>query len=42
MAREILKMNVAAMAQMIGVPDPPFFTDGFESGDTAMWSEIVP
>ena len=42
MAREILKMNVAAMAQMIGAPDPPFFTDGFESGDTSAWSVAVP
>ena len=42
MAREILKMNVAAMAQMIGAPEPPFFTDGFESGNTSLWSETVP
>jgi Zn-dependent M28 family amino/carboxypeptidase len=42
MAREILKMNVAAMAQMIGAPDPPIFSDDFESGDVSMWSESTP
>jgi len=42
MGREILKMNVAAMAQMIGAPDPPVFADGFESGDTSTWSATVP
>ena len=42
MGREILKMNVAAMAQLAGVPEPPVFTDGFESGDATMWSAIEP
>jgi Zn-dependent M28 family amino/carboxypeptidase len=42
MGREILKMNVAAMAEMIGAPDLLVFGDTFESGDTSAWSEIFP
>jgi Zn-dependent M28 family amino/carboxypeptidase len=42
MGREILRMNVAAMAQMIGAPEPPIFSDDFEDGSTAAWSESVP
>lgn len=26
----------------VTVVDPPFFTDGFESGDTSVWSAVVP
>ncbi len=40
MAREILKMNVAALGQMIGF-GTPLFVDGSESGDTAVWSDAV-
>ncbi len=39
MGREILKMNVVAMGQMVG-SETPIFADGFESGDTSAWSEI--
>ncbi len=39
MGREILEMNVVAMAQMTGVG--PIFADGFESGDTSAWAETT-
>lgn len=42
MGHEILKMNVAAMAQILDVPEPAFFTDGFESGDTSLWTLTLP
>lgn len=42
MGREILKMNVAAVAQLVGSTEPPLFADGFESGDTKTWSSTVP
>jgi hypothetical protein len=42
MAEEILKMNVAAMAQMMGAPAENVFQDSFETGDTTRWSEPVP
>lgn len=39
MGREILKMNVAALAEMAG-GDPAFvFADGFESGDLSLWDQ---
>ncbi len=37
MGGETLKMNVVAMAQMIGA-QTSLFSDGFESGDTNAWS----
>ena len=37
MGREVLKMNAAAMAEMMGASDL-IFGDGFESGDTSKWS----
>ncbi|NHZ73327.1 MAG: M28 family peptidase [Nitrospirae bacterium] len=42
MAEEILKMNVAAMAQIMGAPAEHVFQDSFETGDTTSWSETVP
>ena len=37
MGREILEMNVATLAQLIGTAGT-IFIDGFESGDTSAWS----
>ncbi len=39
MGREILKMNVGAMARMAGIG--PIFADGFESGDAGAWAETT-
>lgn len=43
MGGEILRMNVAAMAMMIGsaMPDA-IFTDSFETGDVSSWSSAAP
>jgi hypothetical protein len=43
MGGEILRMNVAAMAMMIGsaMPDA-IFADSFESGDVSSWSSAAP
>ncbi len=38
MGGEILKMNVAAMAEIGGALSGPLFADGFESGDLTAWS----
>ena len=40
MGREILKMNVVALAQMSG-PGAAIFADGFESGDTSLWTVVA-
>ncbi len=40
MGREILKMNVAVLGQMIG-GGAPIFADGFESGTLGAWSSAV-
>ena len=42
MGEEILKMSVAAMAQIIGAPAARLFFDGFETGDTSAWSASLP
>lgn len=45
MGGETLKMNVAAMALLVGADatsPTPFFSDSFESGDTASWSSAEP
>jgi len=42
MGEEILKMNVAAMAEMAGASADLDFRDGFELGDTAAWSATIP
>lgn len=41
-AGQILRLNVAAMAQLIGVEFGPIFVDGFESGDLGQWNDTVP
>ncbi len=40
MGREVLEMNVAAMAEMVGVATA-IFADGFESGDTSSWTSTT-
>ena len=42
MGREILKMNVATVAQLAGSGLSHLFFDGFESGDMSAWSASVP
>ena len=42
MGEEIIKMNVAAMAEMVGAGTNMLFDDGFESGDLSAWSSAVP
>jgi len=42
MGEEILRMNVAAMAQVMGAPAPRLFLDGFETGDTSTWAASEP
>jgi Zn-dependent M28 family amino/carboxypeptidase len=42
MGEEILKMNVAAMAEMVGAETIFVFLDDFESGDLSAWSSVVP
>ncbi len=42
MGRETLKMNVAALAEMVDPQEAPIFTDGFESGDINLWSSSTP
>lgn len=37
MGREVLEMNAAALAEMMGQEDP-IFADGFESGSAGAWS----
>lgn len=39
MGREILKMNVAALAEMTKVDPSLVFQDGFESGDSSRWAD---
>ena len=41
MAREILRMNVAAVAQVAGAGTGSVFADGFETGDTSRWSVVM-
>ncbi len=40
MGREVLKMNVATMAELAGI-ETTIFADGFESGDTSSWSKTT-
>ncbi len=42
MAREILKMNVAAVSHLAGTGHGVVFADGFETGDSTRWSAVVP
>jgi len=42
MGEEILTMNVAAMAQVMGAPAARVFLDGFETGDISAWSASLP
>jgi hypothetical protein len=42
MGEEILKMNVAVMAELVGARTGADFADGFESGDTSAWSLTIP
>ena len=43
MGGEIVRMNVAALAMMIGATAPEtIFADGFESGDRSAWSSSTP
>jgi len=42
MAAEILKMNVGALAGLIGADSSRLFADGFESGDLTAWSFVKP
>ena len=32
----------AVVGRSFGMPDPPFFADGFETGDTSRWDQTVP
>jgi len=42
MGEEIIKMNVAVMADLVGASLGIDFADGFESGDTTAWSLTIP
>ncbi len=43
MGEQVLRMNVAALAGLVGASDPGLiFRDGFETGDMAAWSSAVP
>ena len=37
-----VEFNIDGFANGEPDPDPPIFTDGFESGDTSAWSTTVP
>ena len=41
MGRQVLRMNVAAVAEMAGVESGLLFRDSFESGDASGWSAVV-
>ena len=42
MAEEIIKMNVGALANLIGAETGRLFSDGFESGSLVAWSTTNP
>jgi Zn-dependent M28 family amino/carboxypeptidase len=43
MGRQVLRMNVAALAELAGVASADvLFSDGFESGDSTAWSATAP
>ena len=42
MGRQVLRMNVAAMAELVGVESGLLFRDSFESGNLAAWSAVQP
>lgn len=42
MGRQVLRMNVAAVAEMAGVESGLLFRDSFESGDLSAWSAASP
>lgn len=42
MGEEVLKMSVAALAELAGARTTHIFADGFESGDLSLWSAVQP
>jgi len=42
MGEEVLKMSVAALAELAGARTIHVFADGFESGDLSRWSAVQP
>jgi hypothetical protein len=41
MARQILRMNVAAVSHLAGAGSAVIFADNFETGDTSKWTVVV-